>query len=174
MVQLLISHWCKQKQKIIEPDSVNRVYQTPADRLFVCGLWVHLWLGQLAGRLSEVTSLLTQHLLQLCMELLLLHLQTKQRTQGEMICSLKLDVMTPTEQHKINQPMAEKTLFKWFDQLLFGFIAFSELNFVNERCHIQSIKLLLLLLLLLSFNDVFPTVMQATCADAITCLLFIS
>lgn len=50
--------------------------QTPTHRLLVRGLRVHLWLGELAGGLSQVTPLLTQHLLQLCMELLLLHLQT--------------------------------------------------------------------------------------------------
>lgn len=49
--------------------------QTSAYCLFICWLRVHLWLGQLAGRLSQMTSLLAQYLLQLGMELLLLHLQ---------------------------------------------------------------------------------------------------
>lgn len=55
--------------------SAWKVHQSPSYSLFLCWLGVHLGLGQLAGGLSQVTSLLAQHLLQLCMELLLLHLQ---------------------------------------------------------------------------------------------------
>ena len=53
---------------------INSMNWAPAYCLVICR--VHLWLCKLAGRLSLMTSLLTQHPLQLCMELLLLHLKT--------------------------------------------------------------------------------------------------
>lgn len=71
------------KGTYVENNSGWTVVVTPVYRLLVWGLRVHLWLSQLAGRLSQVISLLTQHLLQLSMELLLLHLPDDTGHQAE-------------------------------------------------------------------------------------------
>lgn len=72
--------------------------QTSAYCLFICWLRVHLWLGQLAGRLSQMTSLLAQYLLQLGMELLLLHLQ-QHRWQG-LRCHIMMQQKKKKEKHQ--------------------------------------------------------------------------